>query len=382
MFKSDQKYKIHWELTDICNLKCPMCPRTDISQYCQPVKEVEKTQFFLGDVEKFFPDKFLKKIKRIDFCGNYGDPCMAQDCYEICELLVKKYQITIMASTNGSMRNPSWWKKLGELLAGTDSWFEFHIDGLRDTNHLYRIGANWDKVMANVKAFIDAGARADWHYILFNHNQHQVDEAHALANDMGFNHFVPTLSGRFPHEGKYSYMHPSGDWVDLEQATISLHHGLENPNISQAPSSHSSVVEKETKSNRKVPSVASAEQLSSPQIIESMPGINGINCKSASKNRFYLDSRGYISPCCWVTNRDVQRPGDMLKTIAKIGKNIDDYNIRNRPIEEILADELFTEVFPALWQSDELATCRKKCGDKRRNYKVRLDSSKIGNTDK
>ena len=372
MFKADQKYKIHWEITDICNLKCPMCPRTDTSNYCRPVKEIEKTQFFFDDVTKFFPDKFLKKIKRIDFCGNFGDPCMAQDFYEICEFFVKKYNITIMASTNGSMRNPPWWKKLAELLAGTDSWFEFHFDGLRDTNHLYRIGANWDKVMANVEAFIAGGARADWHYILFKHNQHQLEKVHALAQSMGFKHFEPTLSSRFPHEGKFSYMHPNGEWIYLEEATISIQPGIEKPNMTPPLTKHNSIVQKETNSNNKVPATASKERPTCQEIPKPRSGINIINCKSASKNRFYLDSRGYISPCCWVTNRDVKRPGDMLKSIAKAGKDINDYNIRNRSIEEILTDELFTEVFPALWQADKLATCVKKCGDKRINYKVKV----------
>lgn len=297
---------------------------------------------------------------------------MAQEFYEICEFLVKNYNITIMASTNGSMRNPSWWKKLGELLAGTESWFEFHIDGLRDTNHLYRIGANWDKIMANAETFIAGGAQADWHYILFKHNQHQLDKAHALAHEMGFNHFVPTLSSRFPNEGKYSFMHPNGNWVDLEQATISMSHVIEKPNIGKLHKIRNSVAEKRPNSNREAPSTISAERLTSKRITKSLAAINSINCKSASKNRFFLDSRGYISPCCWVTNRDVKRPGDMLKAIAKAGKDINDYNIHNRSIEEILNDELFTEIFPALWRAGELATCRKKCADKRINYKLKL----------
>ena len=60
MFSADRKYKIHWELTDLCNLKCPMCPRTNIFDRCQPIKEVQNTQFFLNDVEEYFPANFVK----------------------------------------------------------------------------------------------------------------------------------------------------------------------------------------------------------------------------------------------------------------------------------------------------------------------------------
>ncbi len=372
MFKADCKYKIHWEITDLCNLKCPMCPRTDIFNSCKPVKEIENSQFFLDDVKRLLPPEFLKQIKRIDFCGNFGDPCIAQEFYEICEFLVKEYNITIMASTNGTMRNPSWWNKLGKLLAGTKSWFEFHIDGLKDTNHLYRIGAHWEKVMANTEAFITGGARADWHYILFKHNQHQVDEAKAMAHDMGFTHFVPTGSGRFPDGGKYRYMHPSGDWVNLEQATISVHQVIENIRQLKA---HEDKKLNSGEGNITREDVSSVEKnctSSSEKTKESVAAINGIMCKSASKNRLYLDSRGYITPCCWVSNRDVSQPGDMLRSVSIAGKDIENYNIRNRPIEEILDDELFTKVFPDLWQADKLATCRKKCGDKHRNYKHKI----------
>lgn len=345
MFNADNKLKIHWEITDLCNCKCPMCPRTDISDHCRPVKEIENSQFSLDDVKRLLPDSFLKKIKRIDFCGNYGDPCIAQDFYEICEFLVKDYGITIMASTNGSMRNPTWWKKLGELLATTDSWFEFHIDGLEDTNHFYRIGANWQKVMANTKAFIASGTRADWNYIVFKHNEHQLAQAQELAQAMGFMHFVTTDSGRFPKDGKFRFMHPDGTIRTLEPATNSEHH--RNKNTPPA-TLHASPSNKPT-------------------------AMSTINCKSASKNRLYLDSLGNITPCCWVSSRDVTNPGDMLKSLAIAGKDLADFNIRNRPIDEILSDELFTDIFPKLWGSDQLATCRKKCGKKHRNIKQQIE---------
>lgn len=348
MFNANHRYKIHWEITDLCNLKCPMCPRTNISDHCRPVKEVQNNQFFLNDVKKYFPDSFLEKVKRIDFCGNFGDPCNARDFYEICELLIKSYNINIVGSTNGSMRSPIWWKKLGELLVGTESWFEFHIDGLRDTNHLYRIGANWDKVMANVRAFIESGARAEWHYILFKHNQYQIDIARDLARKMGFEHFVPTVSGRFPQNRKFRYMHPEGDFRDLEQVSISVQNEI-----------------REIFSSEKI-------EITSTKDNENVSIVSSINCKAASQNRFFIDSFGGISPCCWITNRDIEQPGDMLKAVAIAGKDLDNYNIHNRPIEEILGDELFSRVFRALWRSGTLATCQKKCGKRHRNIKFNI----------
>jgi len=367
MFDADRRYKIHWELTDLCNLKCPMCPRTDILDRCRPAKEIKNTQFFLDDVKQYFPDSFLKKLKRVDFCGNFGDPCIARDFYKICEFLILNYKITIKVSTNGSMRNPAWWQKLGALFADTDSWLEFHVDGLRDTNHLYRIGANWDKIMANAQAFISGGAKAEWYYILFKHNQHQVGEAQEIACEIGFDNFVLVETGRFPNGGTFRYMHPDGDWRDLEQATISARDGIEDTKTANYAEKPGHIPSQETNPKAAAGNIQSQEN--NPNL---STAVNGITCKSAQKNRFFLDSQGYIAPCCWVSNRDIQRPGDMLRSISLAGKDLDSFNIRNRQIEEILQDELFTQVFADLWESDTLVTCRKKCGRKHRNYTFKI----------
>jgi hypothetical protein len=264
-----------------------MCPRTDILDHCRPAKEIQNTQFFLDDVKQYFPDSFLKRLNRVDFCGNFGDPCIARDFYKICEFFISNYKITIKVSTNGAMRSPAWWQKLGTLFANTDSWLEFHIDGLRDTNRLYRIGANWDKIMANAQAFISGGARTEWYYILFKHNQHQVGEAKKKAREMGFDKFVIVETGRFPYGGTYRYMHPDGDWRDLEQATISVRDGIQDSKAAPIAEKHEQIPDQKT---------APKAPTANIQIQKNNPGlpvaVNGIGCKSAIKNRFFLDSQG------------------------------------------------------------------------------------------
>ncbi len=371
MFKTDRKYKIHWELTDLCNLKCPMCPRTDIFNFCRPVKSIQNTQFFLEDVKEYFPDDFLRKMSRIDFCGNLGDPCITRDFYEICEFFIKNYGITINVLTNGSMRNPSWWKKLGELFAGTTCCLGFHIDGLKDTNHLYRIGANWDKIMANTEAFISGGARADWHYILFKHNQHQIDEAHEIARKMGFNNLVFIDTGRFSKGGIFRYMHPDGEYRNLQQATI-LVPRIDNPKTTGFHYKDRLIPSKEINRKATISSAETGNNRYNKQNSRFLTTVKCIACKASKQNRFFLDTRGYIAPCCWVSSNDIQRPGNMLKSINIAGKDLENYNIRNRPIEKILHDEIFTEVFKELWESDVLETCRKKCGRNHRNIQSKI----------
>ena len=367
MYSTDRKYIVHWELTDLCNLKCPMCPRTDSENYCRPIKNIRKTQLYLKDIKKYFTDAFLKKLAGVDFCGNFGDPCVARDFYEICAYLIEKYAVKIMVSTNGSMRGSECWQKLGALFSGTGSRIEFHIDGLEDTNHLYRIGADWRKLMANTKAFISTGARADWIFILFKHNEHQVEIAREVAARMGFHSFVLVDSGRFPDGDKYGYLHPDGHPAVLEKSSI----GFRPAKSGMTVPIHRIKTEAEEKMgvNPTIQPEAIGQPWHPNMKSKNIKSVNGITCKASKHNRFYIDAGGNVAPCCWVSNNDPDNPGNMLTALTIAGRNPDDFNLRSRPLEEILRDPLFESFFEQLWKQDALSTCRKKCGKKHRNIR-------------
>ena len=59
------------------------------------------------------------------------------------------------------------------------------MDGLEDTNGIYRIGVDYNKVVANMRAFIDGGGRAIWKFVTFKWNEHQVEQAEALSKEYG-----------------------------------------------------------------------------------------------------------------------------------------------------------------------------------------------------
>ena len=68
---------------------------------------------------------------------------------------------------------------------------------IRDTNHLYRQNVRWEKVERAMDAFIDSGGRARWDYLIFEHNEHQVEEARRLSEQKGFERFQTKKSARF-----------------------------------------------------------------------------------------------------------------------------------------------------------------------------------------
>ena len=63
------------------------------------------------------------------------------------------------------------------------------IDGLEDTNHLYRVNVEWNRLRENWRAYISAGGRAKWQFIVFNWNQHQLNEVKSYSESENFKGF-------------------------------------------------------------------------------------------------------------------------------------------------------------------------------------------------
>jgi len=159
--------------------------------------QLTNSELTVENIKKIFSTDFIKQLERIYMCGNYGDPIAARDTLEVFEYF-RHYNQKIMLSmhTNGSAKKPEWWKKLASVL-GRKGYVVFSIDGLEDTNHLYRQNTVFNKIMDNAQAFIQAGGRARWDYIVFAHNEHQVEQAELLSQEMGFEKFQYKKSARF-----------------------------------------------------------------------------------------------------------------------------------------------------------------------------------------
>jgi len=104
-------------------------------------------------------------------------------------------------SSNGSGRRPIWWKTLASSLHDKDV-FEFSIDGLEDTNHIYRVNSKWKTIVDGATALInelDAQGKqtqVSWRFIIFEHNYHQIVEIYKLAKEMKFHNFKFLLGDR------------------------------------------------------------------------------------------------------------------------------------------------------------------------------------------
>jgi MoaA/NifB/PqqE/SkfB family radical SAM enzyme len=195
MYKYSDIRAIHLEVTQNCQANCPMCDRNMNGEGINP--HINLDELSLEDCYKIFKPEFVAQLDTMYMCGNLGDPVVARDTLEIFSYF-REHNPTMWLSmnTNGGAREPQWWHALA-LIFGKHGSIIFSVDGLSDTNHLYRQGVVWRNVERSMKAFINAGGRARWDFLIFEHNQHQVEEAEALAMSWGCEKFMKKKTGRF-----------------------------------------------------------------------------------------------------------------------------------------------------------------------------------------
>ena len=184
----DNVKEIHIEPTSLCNAECPMCARNVLGKEINPYITLKSlsTKWFEENIK---PDT-IKQLQKVFFCGNVGDPASTPELLDIISYLkINNPDLVVGLNSNGGLKTKDWWTRLGGLLNGPLDYCVFSIDGLEDTNHIYRVNVNWQKIMENTQAFIDTGASAHWDMLVFDHNKHQVNQIKDLADSMGFKWF-------------------------------------------------------------------------------------------------------------------------------------------------------------------------------------------------
>jgi len=172
------------EASSKCNAWCPGCPRNNNGYGLADGLVVEdlKTER-LVEILKSVPN-----VETVEFCGTFGDAIAAANIVELTEIAKQRIP-TVIVKTNGSLRNEEWWQDYAKLLAGHQHNVWFCLDGLEDTHHTYRQGTDWQKIIRNATAFIEAGGHATWQFIPFAHNEHQIKDCLRLSQKMGFKKF-------------------------------------------------------------------------------------------------------------------------------------------------------------------------------------------------
>ena len=254
----DEIETIQLDHTSRCNLACPQCARTGNTSLVM-------TDLTVNDY-KIILEPFEKNKLTLFHCGNFGDALASPTFDETFDYCLSQDVKKIKIATNGSLRNPEWWKELA-IKSRNKLFVNFSLDGLEDSNHIYRVGSNFKKVIENAKSFIDNGGSAEWTFIEFKHNYHQIEEARKLASDLGFKRFNVKYTARFADQ-----------------------------NVVKVPTKTGNIVEETEKNhNREI----KKEIVKTHNTFENYAAKTYIHCKYKKDNTVFIDMNMNLWPCCW-----------------------------------------------------------------------------------
>jgi hypothetical protein len=164
--KVNQLESLELELTSRCNAACPLCPRTNPNFIAELDHNREIT---VENLKNWLPKELLNNLKLLKLKGTFSDPLISRHIVKIIEWVNANTSIEkININTNGSLRNKNFWQWLAINLP-KKSKVTFGIDGLEDTHSLYRVNTDFNKIINNATAFIEAGGSAVWQFIEFEH---------------------------------------------------------------------------------------------------------------------------------------------------------------------------------------------------------------------
>ena len=348
MYNYEDIRTIHLEITQKCQAACPMCDRNMNGKGINP--HINLNELKLDDCKKIFTPSFIAQLKKMYMCGNLGDPIVADDTLEVFEYFRQHNpNIWLNMHTNGGAKKPDWWKQLAKVI-GENGDVTFSVDGLKDTNHLYRQNVNWDIVDQSMRAYIEGGGKVRWDYLIFDHNQHQVKEAEQYAKSIGVYKFQSKKTGRF--------ISASSEKKDQHQAVNRKG--------------------KETTLLKKPDEKYQNKELSKQELLIQKYGSMdkyydkaSIWCKVKDEGSLYISAEGLALPCCWTAGR-MYKWWHKDPKVEQIWNYIDsaggkqNLDATQYGLEQVFKSGIFDQIEQS-WNIDgcdngKLKVCAMKCG--------------------
>jgi len=362
--------RIHIELSSACNAACPVCPRNFRGGYTLP--DLKISTMSLEKFKKIITPEVCQQINQVVMCGVYGDPIYCKDLPSILQYLHEQDPgIVITLNTNGGMRSTDWWSKLAT--ANPNLLINFSIDGLEDTNHIYRRNVKWKKLIENVTAYLENGGKAWWEFLIFKHNQHQVDSARELAKSMGFESFTvkhpfgfEQVNGTLP---RMEVLNTAGDFdyyiypADKENRNEMF----DDTELSDVELTHFSPIDYKLHVDNFLKSKSEILQnsLTDYKTLDN----SEIDCMTKRVKEIYIDSNGIVYPCCFFGPASDSNSTDIQMQQYLEWRNsvitIDKIDASERPLKEILDESGFLDSLEENWKKThacgKLMTCTSIC---------------------
>jgi MoaA/NifB/PqqE/SkfB family radical SAM enzyme len=333
------------EITSVCNAVCPGCLRT------RHDGGYELLSLTLADIKRILPSENYIKDKQFLLCGALGDPVANKDCFAICEYITSMGGY-VMINSNASLETESWWKKLGKLSADTQKlqvWF--CVDGYEETNHIYRVNTNFDIIKRNMAAYAAGGegnAGASWIYIIFDHNEHEVELAREHATRLGFKFATRTGAGN-----------SMTNWVsnirkkDKQTREVTFEKRIITTTGSKEHSKKQLIMELNNfiKNDK-----AEIDKQTINKIVKS------IKCKFYHEGEMFIASNQTLWPCCFLWSNSIRDPELYKQRFSNFDQNWN--SLLHHSIDDIMQNPWFSEILKDSWDpahAEHIPKCIQNC---------------------
>lgn len=331
------------ELSTVCNALCLGCVRTDGANYNRQKKTIPKAKYLdIGIIKNLLHTENGLKLKKIEFCGNIDEPLAHPHLLELTEYIAEhRPDVKVSIHTNGGLGDEAKFFKLSQILArcAPGSNMRFSVDGLEDTNHIYRQNVKWEKLFPNLKAAIAGGVPIIWQFLVFPWNQHQAQDAKRIAQELGCSEF----------------------WLRPDRS-LATHIGLQKiqgfkeKNISTEPP-------KGTLSD-----LRAYAQLKGHPIV----------CSFRNEGMLFLSWEGKVWPCCFISNvlyeTELKRRLLEKHMTSRYPENFN--NLHFNTFDQILGGPLFKKDLVKSWDNGGKEKLAFRCVERCSAAKVRSSDKK------
>lgn len=177
----------YWLVIDpcnYCNLSCPFCPTG------QNRNTRTKGKLNFDDFKKIIDELGPYSI-HIDLL-NWGEPLLNEQIFDMIKY-AKQYHSDIKIDTNLTHLDEDRAERL--ILSGLDKII-VSLDGLtQETYSMHRRGGNFQVVMNNLKLLLKKRKElksnkpyVTWQFLVFRHNEHEIDDARKMGRKLGVDH--------------------------------------------------------------------------------------------------------------------------------------------------------------------------------------------------
>lgn len=440
LYKLDNLSRIHIEITANCNSACPQCERFIKQDYTPDILQPNFGHLKQGDMSPVIKDIQGSKghmsfeafkncintttaynLKCVEFNGTWGDAIMHPELDKFVEYIldIKKQimplnndnQLGVKLATNGAIRTPQWWSNLAKLMnefdqltldytngrkKANENRIVFAIDGMDNVTHqMYRRGCELDRVFENAQAFIDAGGKAEWQWIEFKHNEHQIDDAVEMARKMGFSHIYTRGSRRLKEYFLREEVHKPGK-------------------VKEVDANFGSVVNKKTETGKKLDKKLKVNEIKNQKIqystnvdaegakirqqalnkletkydgnLQDYFNKEPIKCEWGNKGMINVEFNGMVHPCCHMNVymnrlwRDKGLSDDYHVMQKDLGYEENWNNLNYHTLQDILQHPYYTNDLEESWDADRLPRlqqCKDNCLQEVEADRSRSTKSKI-----